>query len=949
MDKKISKLKSCRHLFKNLTKAQEEAITYHDGPLLIIAGPGSGKTEVISCRAAYLIHSGLTKPEDLLVTTFTEKAALELKDRIQSKLPKINVERMQVSTIHSFCYSLLNDFRSASPFPRGFSVLDEAGQLLFIYSRRRDLGLGGIMKGRECDFFAEVQRTYNLATEELVAPNKFLEYCESQHKNTEEDAKALWEERVYIAKSYQRYLDILLESNATDFSNLQRHALDMLRKSKKVLSEIQDRYTDILIDEYQDTNAIQDIILTRIARPHMNLAVVGDDDQSIYRFRGATVKNILNFDRKHKPIKVVKLEDNFRSLMPIIDHTSRLIKHNIKRKDKDLRCIRKEWINDILLVYEETAAEEASSVVSLLKRLKANGTVKKFKDVALLLRSVKSYAAPYIEALKESKIPYAVIRDGRFFDREDISDICNIFTFLGASKPWGDRFVRCSIMRFAQKTHKALEKFKEDLISFRHLKELNTIGVSNRNDRNKLLKLIELKRKVQEQKHQSILDILYEILRISGYLSKVEAENNDEAVKNIGILSKIIKDFDEFGTTRNIYPFLAYMKLLKQSTHDSCTSAPEDAVQIMTVHQAKGLEFPVVVIGAAMEGRFPTRMRRNKYEIPHKLMKSGKPEVVDHHLVDERKLFYVAATRTKDLLIVGTSNIVNKRGGGPSRFIRELLGDDMDGALARSRKIIESSLKVEATRKKIHEPRLRISYSELAYFLQCPLRYKYFVIDRIEPPIPPYLYFGTSVHRALELIHDDVIAGKKVKEGDVPVYVDKAWIPSIRIGDEREDFYKKAAVDQISEYVKNYSFTFSNLVKAEESFAFDRNDVVISGKIDLIRKLNGRYVEIVDFKTTESKTSPRDQTGLQMNLYGLGAGKSLGLKIGQCTVHFLANNKPEPMKWNKDSKNYSENYIDKLIKKIKKQDFKPRYMYCFFCEEFKDICPYSKIGAKRGL
>ena len=262
MDNKIPKLKSCKHIFKNLTEDQQEAIIYHEGPLLIIAGPGSGKTEVISCRAAYLINTGLTKPEDLLVTTFTEKAALELKDRIQSKLPKINVELMQVSTIHSFCYSLMNEFRPESPFPRGFTVLDEAGQLLFIYSRRKDLGLGEIMKGRESDFFAEVQRTYNLATEELVAPDKFVEYCESQLKSTVEDEKALWEERVYIAKSYEQYLDILLESNATDFSNLQRHALNMLQKKKKILKEVQDRYTDILIDEYQDTNAIQDIILS---------------------------------------------------------------------------------------------------------------------------------------------------------------------------------------------------------------------------------------------------------------------------------------------------------------------------------------------------------------------------------------------------------------------------------------------------------------------------------------------------------------------------------------------------------------------------------------------------------------------------------------------------------------------------------------------------------------
>lgn len=936
-------MKKNTYLFKNLTRAQKEAITYHDGALLIIAGPGSGKTEVISCRAAYLILSGLTKPENLLVTTFTEKAALELKDRIQAKLPDINVELMQVSTIHSFCYFLLNEFRSSSPFPSGFSVLDEAGQLLFIYSRRKELELGEIMKGRESDFFAEVQRTYNLATEELVAPGKFYKYCEACLKNANEDEKALWEERVQIAKSYKLYLDLLLDSNFTDFSNMQRYALNTLQKNKNILREVREWYTDILIDEYQDTNAVQDIILTEIARPHMNLAVVGDDDQSIYRFRGATVKNILNFDRKYKPKKIIMLEDNFRSLMPIITHSSRLIKHNTPRKEKNLRCRRNEWINDILLVYEETAAEEAKSVISIIRRLKANGTIKHFKDITILLRSVRSYAGAYLDALKEAKIPYIVIRDGLFFERNDISEICNLFFFLGASKPWGDKFIRCSIMQFTDKTQKALEKFKEDLTIVKDESSLKSIGISDKNDRNKVLELIDLKKRVQEKKYQSILEILYEILRISGYFQKTEKERDYEAIKNIGIFTKTLSLFDDFGRTDNIYPFLAYIKLLKQSTLDSFSMIPEDSVQVMTVHQAKGLEFPVVVIGAAMEGRFPTYQRRNKYEIPYKLMKSGKPEVADHHLVDERKLFYVAATRARDLLIIGTSNIVNKRGGGPSCFIEELLGDDIDQVLARSRKILRSPLRVGTIGKRSYEPRTRLSYSQLAYYLQCPIRYKYFVVDNIKPPVIPYLlYFGASVHRALELIHNELIAGKKVAVKNVADFVYKGWIPSARMKNEEEIFYKNAAINQISTYVKEHNSTFSSILKPEESFAFDIKGYVISGKIDLIRKINGNLIEAVDFKTSGSKTSPRDQTNLQMNLYALGAEKRLGLNIGKCTVHFLADNKLNWMEWNQSFRKHAEFYLIKLIDKIEKEEFKPRIEYCPFCDEFKNICPYFR-------
>lgn len=937
-------MKNYPDLLKGLTQAQQEAIKYREGPLLIIAGPGSGKTEVISRRAAYLIQNGYTKPEDLLVTTFTEKAALELKDRIQIKLSDQNVELMQVSTIHSFCHSLLTEFRDASPYPKGFHILDEAAQLLFIYSRRKDLGLGDIIKGRESDFFSEVLSTFNLETEELVKPSKFVEYCEKKLEIAEKDEKALWEERVIIAKSYERYLEILLESNVTDFSNLQRHTLDMLMKHKEVLRQIQSQYTDVLIDEYQDTNAVQEIILGRIAEPHMYLAVVGDDDQSIYRFRGATVKNILNFEKKYKPVKIVKLEDNFRSLDPIIKHCSRLIQCNQKRAEKSLRCIRKEFKNDILLVHEITAKEEAKSVVSILKRLLFNGVIKQYRNIAILLRSVRSYAEPYIEELRAKRIPHIVTRDGRFFDRNDISEICSLFIFLGASKPWGDKFIRCSVMQLTEKTEKALSQFKQDLSSIHDEDKLKKIGVLDKKDRGKIMDLIKLKKQIQNRKHKSLLDVLYKILQISGYFRRIEKKQDAEGIRNIGILTRIVGEFDEYGGTNVLYPFLSYMKMLKQGALDSFVRPPEDAVQVMTVHQAKGLEFPVVIIGAAMEGRFPTYARRNKYEIPYRLMKSGKPEVADHHLVDERKLFYVAVTRARDLLIIGTSDVVNKRGGGPSRFIKELLGNDTDGALERSRRILKSNkIKVFPLEKKIQEPRIRLSYSQLAYYLQCPIRYKYFEIDEMDTPRQPYLFFGASVHRALELIHKDLIDGKMIDEEEIEKYVEKAWIPSPRIEENEEEYSrKKAAVEWIMTYICNHKNTFHALEKAEEKFSFDMEDMVVTGKIDLIRKTDRMGREIVDFKTSESKTSWREQTDLQMDLYAIGAVRSLEMQVEKCSIHFLGDDKVDSKGWNKNRYRESEFFLKDLINKIKMQKFEPRVEYCPFCDEFKYICLYYK-------
>ncbi|MBS3819766.1 ATP-dependent helicase, partial [bacterium] len=479
-----------------LTPSQKEAVSYLKGPLLIIAGPGSGKTEVISSRAAHLISSGAAQPKNILVTTFTEKAALELKDRIQRKLPHTNVELMQVSTIHSFCYTLLRQFQSASPFPRGFWVLDEAAQLLFIYSRRKELGLSQVMKGRESDFYSSVLQTFNHATEELVDPDQYIAACQDSLKKASDEDQADWEEKLQVARAYKKYLRLLLDSNATDFSNLQRHTLDMLNHHPEILRQIQDRYTEVLIDEYQDTNMVQELILGKIAEPHMHYTVVGDDDQSIYRFRGATVKNILGFCKKYQKkcpaLKTVKLEDNFRSLEPIINHSGRLIRFNQKRAPKNLCCHRRDYKNDILYIHQRTAAQEAQAVVSVLNKLLHDGTIKRYGDIALLLRSVRSYAQPYLEALTQKKIPHIVTRDGYFFKRDDISEIYHLFLFLATSKAWGDKFVRCSIFSFKKETEAALKKYKKDLTALDSPEKLKNIGVTDPQDREKLAQLIHL-------------------------------------------------------------------------------------------------------------------------------------------------------------------------------------------------------------------------------------------------------------------------------------------------------------------------------------------------------------------------------------------------------------------------------------------------------------------------
>src|SRR5574341_1857099 len=833
-----------------LTPQQKEAILFRGRPLLIIAGPGSGKTEVISWRAAHLIKSGVVRPENLLVTTFTNKAALELKDRIQRKLPEINVELMQVSTLHSFCADLLRQYGNRSRLPANFRILDERGQFLFVYAHRKRLGLGDIVKGRPIDFFNSVVGLFNLATEEMVDPAKFKEWCEQKIADSPDDEADLWREHSIVSEAYQQYADLLVEQRLADFAFLQRFAVALVETNPDIAQELRQRFQEVLVDEYQDTNAAQVHLLAAVVgKEGRGLAVVGDDDQSIYRFRGATVKNILHFQEHFPEAHRILLGHNFRSYEPIVAHSLRVIVRNPARFDKELLTVRGTG-SDILLVYERTADEEAAAVVDLLRQLRQQGKLKRWSDVAILLRSVKSYAAPYVTALQAANIPHIVIGGGGFFEREDISQLYDVLVrFLGATKEWGDKFVCHPMVSLSDEAVKALKKHKANLLESATDKGLRAIGVKNAEDRRRLLALLELKQEVLAKRHASFLAVLYRLLEITGYCARCEQASQTETLQNIGVLSQLIAAFDEHGGTKNYYPFQDYMQLMREGSVEPVTEPPPDPVQIMTIHQAKGLEWPVVVVGSAMNGRLPATYRKPTYDIPYNLRASGSPEVDDPHLVDERKLFYVAATRARDLLILSTADVVNKRGGGPSVFLREMFGDDLKAVADVSHANI---LGVESRADEPLGPRERHSFSRLAYYLQCPIRYKYAVFYGMETPRPDPVDFGANVHRALEAIHEQVKRGQIVTEQDVSEIVNRTWQRNPLAEVEQDAAAQKAAIEQLKRYVRHHADDLPRVVQAEAHFAFQLQDDVLLGKIDLLRREANGDMEIVDFKTSGS-------------------------------------------------------------------------------------------------
>jgi DNA helicase-2/ATP-dependent DNA helicase PcrA len=317
---------------------------------------------------------------------------------------------------------------------------------------------------------------------------------------------------------------------------------------------------------------------------------------------------------------------------------------------------------------------------------------------------------------------------------------------------------------------------------------------------------------------------------------------------------------------------------------------------------------------------------------------SGPPEVGDPHLVDERKLFYVATTRAQDLLIIGTADVVNKRGGGPSKFLYEMFGDDLHAVADLTEPYIAE---IQSRPEVQRGPRERHSFSQLAYFLQCPMRYKFAVVYGLQVPWLDPVDFGANVHRALEAIHQRVLAGHLPTENEVEIIVAEIWLPGGRASPEREEEYRAAAVEQIRRYLREHSDTLSRVLQAETTFSTSLADQVLLGKIDLLRREGDGCVEIVDFKTSGAVPVDIERFDLQLDLYALGAEAGLGHEVGRQTVHFLGDGQVATWEWSSGREATARRQLIDVLERIAQQEFPPQSAYCPRCQEFRAICPYA--------
>lgn len=633
------------NILDNVTESQKEAITHMDGPLLVIAGAGSGKTRVITRRIGHLIEKGID-PLNILAITFTNKAANEMKERLCQFLDQ---KGMWISTFHSMCVRILRNDIELLGYSKHFSIYDTGDQITCIRSVMNELNLD-TTNWRPGSIAASISNAKN----ELLSADKFPEYRSGYYNKI-------------VASVYARYQKSLEANNALDFDDLLFMVVRLFKDYPEVLERYQDRFKYILIDEYQDTNHAQYTIINLLSQKHKNICATGDPDQSIYGWRGANIQNILNFERDYEDAKIVRLEQNYRSTKMILHVASEVIKNNRSRKPKSLWTQNNEG-NMVRMIYCEDENIEAMETASYITEFVNNGN--RYSDIAIFYRT-NAQSRVFEGYLRKEGIPYSIVGSVEFFQRKEIKDILAYLKLC--VNPSDDlsfeRIVNIPPRGIGQTTLKrlrewALIKNLSLLDAILRVREIPDMKPKNArvvegfyNTFSKLYKLPTY----------PVMEFMRHVIDVIGYIDylKNTYDNDDgrERLENIAELINAAREYDISNPDGSLLGFLEGVSLISDiDKWDENT----DAVTLMTLHAAKGLEFPVVFITGLEEGL-----------LPHSQSKDSEDEIEE-----ERRLCYVGITRAQKELFLTHTRYRTKFGQRtpciPSRFLGEIPEDSIE-------------------------------------------------------------------------------------------------------------------------------------------------------------------------------------------------------------------------------------------------------------------------------
>jgi len=975
-----------------LNPEQRLAIEHGEGPLLIIAGPGSGKTRVITERIVHLLGNvrGL-RPENILAVTFTDKAAEEMKRRLRTALPNLETTP-HISTFHSFCYHVLRERH----FER--RLLDKVDVWIFLRQRMEHLGLDFYQKLAEPGaFLHDLNDFFSRCQDELIEPDDFEGFAADAEKEFLGRAPALdpasatleGEEilkKKELARVFHNSRKLIEDAGCSSLGSLISEAVRLFDREPEFRERYQSRFSYVLVDEFQDTNYAQVELLRRLVGPPLNITAVGDDDQAIYRFRGAAHGAFRMFHQAFPGGKVVNLYRNYRSTRRILRAADVVIAKNThEEKKKPLKTAQEEG-SKVFLLDSPDYRSEAAWVADETERLSKRGT--SLAQIAVLYRA-HSHRDPLVLELRRRKIPFnirglsvlstVILRDLVAYLNLVHSPHHNIsLTRVLLAPRW--RFpetLSLEIRRRAAKNRCSLFEAIEAS------EKAQPGGEASRTGWQELKGLLQ---HLQAASHELTMSKLFERLVESLSLPLTLSAADQTYLNAFG---EFLKAWEAKSETRRLREFMEYFQYFQDAGGKIEVPEPVDpanAVQMMTVHAAKGLEFPVVFILSVAPRRFPHTEQKPVIQFPDELRKGPAPPP-DIHQQEERRLFFVALTRAKERLYVSS---VAKSGKKPSAFIDDLLSNP--AVTARDIERIEvaeaeeaESLSQPTVRIAISAPvaaeraqrslfsdvapapsavypdlrqladaepaiaadgKLQLSATAIETYQGCPLKFKFGHLLKIPTGPQPTLTFGNIMHQSVRHYFELRKMNRATCQAVEQFYL-QAWRDAGFEDVYQEQAYKKAGLEQLREFVARQESDRvpADKIRSEESFSIDLGDVILEGRIDQINplgspgKTSNSNVELVDYKTGRPKSQKDADKSLQLSIYALAAGRQLKLNPARLTFYNLTNN--QPVSTTRTAKDLDEavSEIREVADQIRSLLFQPAPGFgCKWCD-YVQICP----------
>ncbi len=963
----------------NLTESQRQAVEHGDGPLLIVAGAGTGKTMVITRRIAALIESKRAKPEEVLALTFTEKAAAEMAERVDRLLP-YGVVEVPISTFHAFGESVLREFSLDLGLNPSYQVLSEAEQVIFFREHLFQFPLEYYRPlGDPTRFIQAILKVISRAKDEDVSPQDYVAYArvlegKASPRTDDQELRDEAAKAGEIAETYVLYQRFLAEAGKVDFGDLVCLVLRLFRERPEVLATVRKRYRYILVDEFQDTNFAQFQLLQLLGNADPNITVVGDDDQSIYKFRGAAISNILTFMDVYPNARQIVLTDNFRSTQIILDTAYRLIQHNnpdrleVKNRiDKRLRSSRQQGPL-VEHFHCDTLSTESDQLAAEISELVENKGYN-YSDIAVLVRS-NSTADPFLRAFNMKSIPWRFTGNRGLYNRPEVK-------------------LLISFMRAVVNPHDSISLYhlaSSDVYELSNMEDLHLCLVAARRENRSLYDVLvnleereeyeklsidsrtTLKKMVSDLKDYLNLCrrnitgvVLYQFLTKSGYLKKLtrnESEENSRRVQNIARFFDVVWAFAQVAREDRLVHFVEYLDMLMEAGDDPGTAEADpdiDAVTVSTVHKAKGLEWPVVFMPALIKGRFPARDRSDPIELPDALIAEPLP-AADPHLQEERRLFYVGMTRARDRLYFSSAA---DYGGVRSRKVSEFVLEALDrpGIEEVSRKTSAAErIQRFAPPPEGPEPGLtaldentilELSHYKIDDYLTCPLKYKYVHILRL-PFFHHTIVYGKAVHAAVELYYRYRLAGAPISLDDLYGAYEDAWRNIGFLSQEHEERRKASGREAIQRFWEKEEASGQLPALVEKEFSFRIGNDRVSGRWDRIDERDGEII-VADFKTSgvfqQKEADSKTKNSLQLVIYAMAYEKIHKRRPGALELHFLESGLVGRALLSDKMLCEAEEKIGTAAEGIRRRRYQatPGYQACRYCAYY-EICPGKYEG-----